>query len=284
MKKQMQQTAPLITIIVSNLNGSKTLQQCVDSVANQTYKNAELIVIDGGSSDGSVDLLKQNANKISYWVSEKDNGIYSAWNKGLQYATGEWICFLGADDFLWDDRSLEVMSKTLISISSDCYVAYGQVMLLTKDSQPIYQIGKPWPKVKNQFTKFMSIPHPGLMHRNLLFKKNGNFDESFSIAGDYELLLRELKISDAAYIPKLMVGVRQGGVSCNLSHSFALLHEVRRAQIKNGFYLPSASWILSCVHLIIRKAVWYWFGENSARKILDFGRSLMGLPKYWTRT
>jgi glycosyltransferase involved in cell wall biosynthesis len=280
----MRQLNPSITIIVACLNNAKTLLQTIDSVANQTYQNAELIVIDGGSSDGSVDLLKESSEKITYWISEPDKGIYNAWNKGLQQATGDWICFLGADDFLWDDQALEDMSKTLTCISSDYYLAYGQVMLLTKESQPLYPIGKPWPKVKNQFTKFMSIPHPGLMHRHELFKKNGNFDESFRIAGDYELLLRELKISDAAYIPKLMVGVRQGGVSCNLSHSFALLHEVRRAQIKNGFYLPSASWILSCVRLVFRKAVWHWFGENSARKILDFGRSLMGLPKYWTRT
>ena len=280
----MQQLNPSITIIVACLNNAKTILQTIDSVANQTYPNAELIVIDGGSSDGSVDLLKENSEKITYWISEPDKGIYNAWNKGLDRATGDWICFLGADDFLWDDQSLEDMSRTLSSISCDRYVAYGQVMLLTKESQPLYSIGKPWPKVKKQFAKFMSIPHPGLMHRHELFKKNGNFDESFRIAGDYELLLRELKISDATYIPKLMVGVRQGGVSCNLSHSFALLHEVRRAQIKNGFYLPSASWILSFVRLVFRKAVWYWFGENSARKILDFGRSLMGLPKYWTRT
>jgi glycosyltransferase involved in cell wall biosynthesis len=280
----MQQLNPSITIIVACLNNAKTILQTIDSVANQTYPNAELIVIDGGSSDGSVDLLKENSEKITYWISEPDKGIYNAWNKGLDRATGDWICFLGADDFLWDDQSLEDMSRTLSSISCDRYVAYGQVMLLTKESQPLYSIGKPWPKVKKQFAKFMSIPHPGLMHRHELFKKNGNFDESFRIAGDYELLLRELKISDATYIPKLMVGVRQGGVSCNLSHSFALLYEVRRAQIKNGFYLPSASWILSFVRLVFRKAVWHWFGENSARKILDFGRSLIGLPKYWTRT
>ena len=90
---------PLITIIIAVFNGAKTLQQCIDSVAQQSYPNKELIIIDGGSKDGTLDLLKANSEKIDYWVSETDNGIYNAWNKGLAQANGDWICFLGADDF-----------------------------------------------------------------------------------------------------------------------------------------------------------------------------------------
>ena len=130
----------------------------------------------------------------------------------------------------------------------------------------------------------MSIPHPGLMHRNSLFKTNGNFDESFCIVGDYELLLRELKINDAAFIPIVLTGVRQGGVSCNSGHSLTLLREVRRAQIKHGLYVPSIMWLLAVVRLLIRKTLWSLLGESKARKLLDFGRSIIGLAEYWTKT
>ena len=101
--------APLISIIVAVFNGKETLQQCIDSVAQQTYQNKELIVIDGGSNDGTLDLLNQNSSRLT-WLSEPDSGVYSAWNKGLARAKGEWVCFLGADDFLWDANVLEQMA------------------------------------------------------------------------------------------------------------------------------------------------------------------------------
>ena len=283
MKKQMQQALPLISIIISNLNGSKTLQQCIDSVSNQTYKHKELIIIDGGSKDDSIDLLIKNDCKITYWISESDNGIYSAWNKGLTKATGDWICFLGSDDYFWDDQVLEITGRALNTLPYSIKVAYGQVMLLTEECEPLYSIGKPWEQSKNQFTKYMSIPHPGLMHRRSLFELNGNFDESFKIAGDYEFLLRELKKNEAAFLPLLFTGVRQGGISSNSDHSMALLGEIRRAQFNNGFYIPSFSWALALIRLLIRKIFYFFLGEQKARLLLDVGRRMIGLPKYWSK-
>lgn len=95
----IQETAPLITIIVAVFNGKATLQQCIDSVIQQTYSNRERIIIDGGSKDGTVELLEKNRSKFSYWIFEPDRGIYNAWNKGLEQAHGEWICFLGGGHF-----------------------------------------------------------------------------------------------------------------------------------------------------------------------------------------
>ena len=91
---------PLISIVVSVFNGADTLQQCIDSVTDQTYPAVELIVIDGGSTDGTREILLRNASKLAYWVSEPDRGIYHAWNKALVHAQGDWISFLGADDYL----------------------------------------------------------------------------------------------------------------------------------------------------------------------------------------
>ncbi|MGZ4970754.1 MAG: glycosyltransferase family 2 protein, partial [Methylobacter sp.] len=165
-----QKDAPLISIIIAVFNCAKTLQQCIDSVAQQTYANKELIIIDGGSKDGTVDVLESNGDKLGYWLSEPDNGIYNAWNKGLSQAKGEWICFLGADDFFWDAQVLERMAAQLATVPADIRVAYGQIMLLNNDGKNLYPIGEPWQGVKERFKQVMSIPHPGLMHRRGLFE------------------------------------------------------------------------------------------------------------------
>lgn len=277
---------PLISIVVAVYNGAATLHQCIDSVARQTYPHKELIIIDGGSTDGTVELLKANNPKITYWVSEPDRGIYHAWNKALLRARGEWLCFLGADDHLWEEHVLTGMAEELAKLPLHIRVAYGQIMLLNGGGERLYAIGEPWERLRQRFLKSMCIPHPGMMHRRSLFEEHGGFDESFRIAGDYELLLRELKTADAAFIPNLVtVGMRQGkGESSHPAATLRVLQETRRAQRMHGQRLPSRSWLFSVTKAYFRLLLWHVFGEPIARKTLDFGRRLMGQPAYWTRT
>ncbi|MDP2230726.1 glycosyltransferase family 2 protein [Methylotenera sp.] len=277
-------SSPLVSIIVAVFNGAKTLQQCIDSVAQQTYINIELIIIDGGSTDGTVDLLKANQENISYWVSEPDKGIYNAWNKGLTQVKGEWICFLGADDFLWDAQVIELISQQLEKIPSSIRVAYGKIMLLDNDAEPLHLVGDSWGKVQERFKQMMCIPHQGVMHRLSLFDCHGKFDESFRIAGDYELLMRELKTADAAFLLNVVVaGMRQGGISSNPKESLVLLHELRRAQSMHGLPL-GRFWVFALVKVYIRLILWKVLGEKLTRKLLDVGRRGMGLQPYWTQT
>lgn len=277
---------PQISIIVAVYNGALTLQQCIDSVALQTYQHKELIIIDGGSTDGTVELLKSNQQQITYWVSEPDRGIYHAWNKALLRARGEWICFLGADDHFWDEPVLTRMAGELAKLPPDIRVAYGQIMLLNGRGEPLYAVGEPWERLKQRFLTSMCIPHPGMMHHRSLFEQHGGFDESFRIAGDYEFLLRELRTADAAFIPNLVtVGMRQGeGKSSHPASTLRLLHETRRAQRMHGQSLPSSSWLFSLMKAYLRLWLWQVFGEPMARKTLDFGRRIMGQPAFWTRT
>lgn len=273
-----------ISIIVAVYNGAGTLQECINSVAHQTYPNKELIIIDGGSNDGTVNLLELNRKEIYYSVSELDSGIYSAWNKGVAQASGEWICFLGADDFFWDMHALERIATTLVKLPSNIRIAYGQIMLLNNDGKILYKVGEPWEKVKERFKHVMSIPHPGLMHRSSLFEEVGVFDESFRIAGDYELLLRELKFGEASFIPDVIVtGMRHGGISSEPNNTIASLCEVRRAQKMHGQNFPGVLWILITVKVSISRLLWFIAGEKIAKKMLDLGRRVQGLPKFWTK-
>jgi glycosyltransferase involved in cell wall biosynthesis len=279
------ESAPLISIIVAVFNGVKTLQQCIDSVAKQTYPNKELIIIDGGSNDGTVDLLRANQEQISYWISEPDSGIYNAWNKGLTQAQGEWICFLGADDFFWDLQVLVQISTHLEKLPASIHVAYGQSMLVNADCNNLYSVGEPWEKIKARFMQVMCINHQGVMHRRSLFEQYGKFDESFQITGDYELLLRELKTSDAFFIPDIIiVAMRQGGISSKPDSTLLAMRELRRAQRMHGQPLPGWIWLMAMVRVYMRLLLWNSIGEQATRKLIDLGRRMTGRPSYWTKT
>lgn len=275
---------PLISVVIAVYNGKATLQQCLDSVTQQTYVHTELIVVDGGSTDSTVDLIEANSQRIAYWISEPDRGIYNAWNKALAQAKGDWICFLGADDYFRDAQVLARMAEQLVLVQPDIRVVYGQIMLLNNNDAELYAVGEPWAHIKGRFRQFMCVPHPAAMHRRGLFVEHGNFDETFRIAGDYELLLRELKTNDALFIEGIvMTAMRQGGVSTDPSNTLLGLREVRLAQIKNGLRWPGAIWLLALARTYIRLFLWRLLGEKQARRMLDIGRHLMGLPAHWTK-
>ena len=259
---------PLVSIIIAVYNGANTLQYCLDSITQQTYQNKELIIIDGGSSDEMVDLLNVNNEHINYWISEPDKGIYNAWNKGLAQAKGDWICFLGADDYFWDSHVLDNIAKSLIALPKDIRVAYGQVMLVNNNRENLYAIGEPWSKVKIRFRQLMSIPHPGAMHRSNLFQELGQYDESFRIAGDYELLLRELKTNDAYFIPNIItVAMKEGGFSSDPAYGLLSMREIRSAQKIHGQRFPGLVWLLAAIRVYIRLLLSWILKEKLTNKV-----------------
>lgn len=232
----MVQKSPQITIIVASFNMASTLQRCLDSVAAQTYPHKEIVIIDGASTDATVEILKANDSGISYWESEPDRGIFHAWNKALDHASGEWICFLGADDYFWQDDVLEQMVPHLCEASAHgLRVAYGQVAVVTEEGDIHRVWGGPWEEARKPFRQDMFIPHQGVMHHRTLFDVHGLFDESFLTAGDYELLLRELKSRDAWFIPGTIVsGMQLGGISSVHSNAMLSVREAAKARRKNG--------------------------------------------------
>ena len=146
-------------------------------------------------------------------------------------------------------------------------------------------MGESWATVKARFLAGMCLPHPGMMHHRSLFEQHGTFDESFRIAGDYELLLRELKQADALFIPDLLIaGVRQGGISSKPDSALLVLSESRRAQRMHGQRRPALLWVWSMIKVYLRLLLWRVFGERMTRSALDVGRQLLDQPKHWTKT
>lgn len=276
---------PVISVIVAVYNGAKTLQRCIDSVSNQTYPHKELIIIDGGSTDSTVEILRANNDKIAYWKSEPDRGIYHAWNKALDHAHGDWICFLGSDDYFWKPDVLERAREHLVkAASTGIRVVYGQVARVSKDGVVLQIDGESWEKARRKFMEQMAIPHPGLMHHRSLFELRGKFDESFRIAGDYEMLLRELKTAEALFICKLtIVGMQCGGMSEAMGNSLKSFREVTYARRKNGMARISLQWVRNYVWAIVITFLLQMIGEKGVWHVIDFYRRLTGRASYWTK-
>jgi glycosyltransferase involved in cell wall biosynthesis len=275
---------PLITVIVAVRNVKDSLQRCIDSVAGQSYANKELIIIDGASVDGTVDILRANQSAFSYWITEADRGIYHAWNKGLSHARGDWICFIGGDDYFIDDHVLERLVPYLQSVPLNIQVAYGQLMMVNRHGDPLYILGEPWEQAGPNFRNFMSIPHVGAMHRRTLFSKRGVFDESFQISGDYELLLRELKSGEAYFAPMVLVAMQHGGISDSPANAFLKLREFRRAHRLHGQSFPRKSWLIEVIRVCARLLLWRLIGDRMARRLLDVRRRMIGEVPYWVKS
>jgi glycosyltransferase involved in cell wall biosynthesis len=280
----MSENTPLITVIVAVFNGADTLQRCIDSVVKQTYPHKELIVIDGGSTDGTVEIVQANSGEITYWESRPDRGVYHAWNKALNHARGEWISFLGADDYFWRSDVLEQLAPHLgTAATRGIHVLYGQVAVLTGKGKLLEISGEPWEKVEKRFQEEMAIPHQGTMHHRSLFETHGVFDESFRISGDYDLLLRELRKNSAQFVPGVVVtGMQLGGLSSVPALQLVHIREVKRARAKNQITAFSPRLFRRLVRAIIRLSIAEVFGKKITDFFVDIYRILTGKPRKWT--
>lgn len=273
---------PLITVITVVFNGENYLEQSILSVIEQDYDNVEYIIIDGGSTDGTLDIIRRHENQIDYWISESDKGVYDAFNKGVQCASGDWICFLGCDDYFWDPQSLFLMLPSLIANYQLAKLVYGNMAVINKDDHLFYINGEPWDIAKAKLGYGMAVPHPGLMHHKSWFLKYGLFDCSYKIAGDYEMLLRGQR-EQVVYIPEIIVGMRQGGISSNPHNTIKSLHEMRLAQKKNGMKFLEWRFIAAFLRVYIRLMLQTVLGEKITYYLLDIGRLILGRKSHWTK-
>jgi len=273
----------MISTVISVLNGAGTLQRCIESVACQTHANRELVVIDGGSTDGTAQILERNASALAYWVSEPDRGIYHAWNKGLARARGDWIHFLGADDYLPATDVYAQLMPILERAFPPVRIVYGRVLVECENGAVAQELGESWSRARTRFTQVMPLPHTGVLHHRSLFESHGNFDESFRIAGDYEMLLRELPEGEALFVPELVVAMkRRGGVSTDPATAVRMMREVRRAQVMHGGRRPGRLWLIAYAKARLRAGLWRLLGPRVAPYAFDFFRILGGKSRYWT--
>jgi len=275
--KNKMTSKPLISVIVAVYNGAKTLQRCIDSVSSQTYLNYELIIIDGGSTDGTIDVIKSNQDKITYWKSEPDNGIYHAWNKALGHSKGEWIIFLGSDDYLWKSNVFEeIMPHIIKAESQDILMVYGQVARVTEDNKISCVDGYSWEKTWRSIIidGIGTFTHQGMFHHRSIFELYGMFDESFKIAGDYELLIRAFKEGgNAIFVDGLIVtGMQIGGITSNC---IKMVKENAKARKDNQLRVITIPWLISYVWAICSPFLNYIIGDSNVRYLVNSGKRLV---------
>ncbi|ARS38493.1 hypothetical protein CA265_01850 [Sphingobacteriaceae bacterium GW460-11-11-14-LB5] len=203
-----------ISLITVVYNGEAFLQQCFSSVMAQTYADIEYIVIDGGSTDRTLNIIQENQSAIDYFISEKDKGLYDAINKGINRATGEVIGILNADDLFAHPDVLASVAKTFID-QPEIDGLYGDLNYIHPTTHKIIRTWKSRQNTAEDLKKGWMPAHPTLYLKRSLFEKNGNYALDLGTAADYELILRYFythKI-EAVYLPILMVNMRTGGVS-----------------------------------------------------------------------
>ena len=181
---------PKLSIITINYNNSKGLAKTIETVLEQTFEDYEYIIIDGGSTDGSVDIIKAHADKITYWVSEKDAGVYNAMNKGIVKATGEYCYFLNSGDYLWKRDVLEKVFKE--SNSED--IVYGNMI-----NGKILQVNH-GPHPLTFYDLFIhTIYHQSAFIKKALFDKIGLYSEHFKVISDWEFFVKAICIEHCSY-------------------------------------------------------------------------------------
>lgn len=230
-----------VTIITACFNSSKTIIDCINSTHTQTYPDIEHIIIDGVSVDNTVELITNTPNSVSFIISEPDNGIYDAMNKGINYATGDIIGILNSDDHYIDDLVIEKIVNVFKSNKVDC--VHADLYYVKKDDTN--QIVRHWQTcdyTPGAFKRGWHPAHPTFFVRKEVYEKYGLFNLNFSLAADFELMLRFLerhKIT-STYLPEPIIKMRVGGAtSKNIKNVIRQNIECYRAFKINGIRVSS---------------------------------------------
>ena len=265
-----------ISIITVTFNSAKYLEDCIKSVIDQNFKNIEHIIIDGQSTDNTVDIIKKYQNHLAYWVSEKDNGMYDAINKGLKLATGDVVGMLHSDDVL--------ASEDVISSIAHCFnnnqvdSIYGDLVYVNPNNiQQVLRVWKGYNYKRSKFKYGWMPAHPTFYIRKEVVDRLGGYKTHYYTASDYEFMARYLyrhKVS-CKYLPKLIVRMRNGGASN--SSIYSRLRANRRdylAMKNNDIPFPLMASMLKPIRKLPQ------FSTNFIRKIFQKKKSKNGVINY----
>lgn len=229
--------SPLVSIITVSYNSAATIRETIESVIAQSYKNIQYIIIDGNSKDNTCDIVNEYRDKISVFISEKDQGIYDAMNKGLARATGDYIGILNSDDLYKDNTVIENIVNLFITynkkiVSSSIEIFKDQPSNIIRKYSAV--VWRKW-----MFRIGWQPPHPGFFVHKSVYEKTGNFDAEFKIGADFDFMLRCLLVHrfDLQKTNLISVSMRAGGESQkSLKNIIKTNREDHLSLRKNGFF------------------------------------------------
>jgi glycosyltransferase involved in cell wall biosynthesis len=224
-----------VSIVTVCFNNVDTVEDTVRSVMSQTHSDLEHVIVDGKSTDGTVDVLAKYRDRIDTIVSEPDEGIYDAMNKGIRLATGQMVGFLNADDIYADSN---VISDIVAAVQAGQYdAAYGDLVYVPRhDVSRVLRYWKAGEYRPGDFYNGWVPPHPTFFCRRFLFEKLGSFNSFYRIAGDFELMLRFIEGHGirVAYVPRSLVRMRVGGKANTIRGIVCGNREILHAFASNG--------------------------------------------------
>lgn len=245
--------AKLISIIIATYNAQSVIEDCLNSIFQQELNDIEVILVDGASSDKTVELVKAHP-LVCKIFSEKDDGIYDAWNTGVALAEGEWLMFVGADDLLTQDLLQTLKLEIQRSCRSVNYISGRNKMILNDGALQKF-IGAE--VTKSGLLKNMVAAHVGSLHHRSLFLISGLFNKNYKIAGDYEFLLRNVEFLVPRFLPIIFCEAKIGGVS----YSYKAILEADRVRnlhnprkfYRNKFLLMKYLIVFSLIKLGVKR-------------------------------
>ena len=254
--RNMEDARPLFTIITSVLNAVDTIEDSILSVANQTFRDFEYIVIDGGSTDGTLNVIRRHSDKIDYCISEQDEGHYFGFNKGVKLARGRYIGILNGDDS-YKFNTLALVNEIIANNLNNNCVIYGGVSVMGKASE-------------DQFFHHLDIPdamisHPATFVASSIYKEIGGFNTKFKVAADYEFISRcFLSGYQFISIEKPLANYRPGGYS-NKNWVISIKESVRIRKNLNNWDLLTSYLVLGRILLAtgIHKAMKYLLRQRN---------------------
>jgi glycosyltransferase involved in cell wall biosynthesis len=213
------------------------LERCLCSVIQQDFPDWELLISDGASTDGTVDLIRRYEAHVAWWQSAKDVGIYDAWNRALKHACGEYVCFLGADD-TWTDAG--VVARIFEAIGTGDYdLVSSRGSIFDPATGKAVVFGSAWDY--RRIGRRMVVCHPGLLHRRSLFDRYGLFDTRYRIAGDLDFLMRMSPDTKTLHVDTVSVFVEGAGTS--RKNVLARLREQREVLARCERYGPFRAYL-----------------------------------------
>jgi glycosyltransferase involved in cell wall biosynthesis len=243
-----------ISIITPTYNSEKTIEDTLKSVCEQSFSNFEHIIIDNESGDKTLDILNSYRSKSNIVVlSEKDNGLYNAMNKGIKLATGDIVGIINSDDFYSSEKIFSIVND-IFSSNSDIQGIYGDLEYVSrKDKNKVVRYWKAGEVKENKLKNGWIMPHPTVFLRKEVYDSfDKTFREDLSLAADYEFLFRLTKIKkiNFFYINKVLVRMREGGLSSSsLSQRVKGWKQLRKSWKLNGFSVPK----LFIIKRVLRK-------------------------------
>lgn len=221
----------LVSIITVVLNSYNTITRTIDSVSSQSYPEIEYIVVDGGSTDGTLEVINEREEDIDIWLSERDQGISDAFNKGIALASGEFVAILNADDWI-EENHVEDSVKRLMETAAD--FSFGNLLFHGDDDLPLFTILGDANYSRSICHAMPAINHPTVVCRRSVYDRNGLYDKDYKIAMDYEWLLRNHNCgARGTYVPGITAHMSAGGISNR--RMLESIEEVRKASMRHGY-------------------------------------------------